>query len=110
MELRIDNATRLTEKGGVAVVTLEGNIKMNNDIAEILDKISQGPLEVDEAFAIVTKRKPRRWHKVACRCHGPSDHWRTSCGDGFNGNTMVLQRWSEFVRSDKDVECDSCRR
>ena len=47
----------------------------------------------NDTLAVVTKRRPRRWHKVVIA--GPSSGWQTFCGDFVNFHTMHLQMWSE---------------
>jgi hypothetical protein len=87
-------------------VTLAAINELRRELSEL--KLAIKPPEDDgNQFAIVVRRKPRRWHLVSCRCHGPSDAWKTACGDFFNAKTMVLQRWSEF--GGDDVRCSTCK-
>ena len=75
--------------------------------AEILGALDQNKPEtgIEKGFAVVSKRRPRRWHTVCCI--GPSDTWRTRCGDMYNPATMVLQNWNECTAADS--RCGSCR-
>ena len=61
---------------------------------ELYKAEGQRGARADADWYIVAKRKPRILHKPFSLA-GPSSEWRTSCGDGFNLSTMILQRLSE---------------
>ena len=104
-ELTISKTTLTSQFGRrpTTSVTMSALVELKKDVRELLANAGPVPTSAP-SYAIVTKRKPRRWHLSVC--HGPSNLWRTRCGDSFNVSTMVLQSWNEKP-SDEPL-CEKC--
>ena len=59
-----------------------------------------------DGLAAVSRRKPRRWHRIIGI--GPSHAWHTRCGEKIDFNTMHLERWDECT--EQNVKCKNCEK
>ena len=82
--------------------TIPCSLEMSTAVESAL---SLSKLPVGKDMAVVTRRRPRKWHRVCAL--GPSSQCRTHCGSFYGPATMFIQRLGEKLP--EDSFCSSCR-